>query len=60
MCPNKDVRVPLTEAMELNFRCPECGKLLLEDKVNLVKKMNSEIEEIEKELKEHSQKSENL
>lgn len=60
VCPNKDVRVPLTEAMELNFRCPECGKLLLEDKVNLVKKMNSEIEEIEKELKEHSQKSENL
>ncbi|MBS3163202.1 hypothetical protein J4427_00745 [Candidatus Woesearchaeota archaeon] len=57
VCPNKDVRVPLTEAMELNFRCPECGKLLQEDKINLVKKLGSEIEEIEKELKEHSQES---
>lgn len=53
VCPNKDVRVSLTEAMELGFKCPECGKLLQEDKSNLAKKMEKEISEIEEELKKH-------
>lgn len=53
VCPNKDVRVPLTEAMELNFRCPECGKLLQEDKSNTLKNLTSEVEKLENELKEH-------
>jgi len=57
-CPNKDVRVSLTEAMELEFRCPECGKLLQEDRSNITKKLEKEILEIEGQFKKHE--SENL
>ncbi|MBU0929598.1 MAG: hypothetical protein KJ623_00830 [Nanoarchaeota archaeon] len=52
ICPNKCIRVPLAEAMELSFRCPECGKLLQEDKLNAIKKTLKEIEDIENELKQ--------
>lgn len=55
ICPNKCVRVPLAEGMELSFRCPECGKLLQEDKLNAIKKTTKEIEEIENELKQANQ-----
>lgn len=51
VCPNKCVRVSATEGMELSFRCPECGKLLQEDKINSIKKITQEIEALEEELK---------
>lgn len=56
VCPSKDIRVPQTEALELNFRCPECGKLLQEDKSNLIKKLMQDIQELEEELKNNTPK----
>ncbi|MDD5650406.1 MAG: hypothetical protein PHF86_08340 [Candidatus Nanoarchaeia archaeon] len=55
VCPNKCTRVSANEGMELNFRCPECGKLLQEDKFNTLKKLTQEIENLEAELTKANQ-----
>ncbi len=31
VCPNKDIRMHHEMALEYNFKCPECGSLLVED-----------------------------
>ncbi len=57
ICANKCERVDLQEAMELEFRCPECGKLLEQDKSKEINKIKKEIEFLENELKEREQPS---
>ena len=56
-CPNKCVRLNFDQAMDFEFHCPECGKLLAQDgteeKAEILKK---EIESIEAELKESEEK----
>lgn len=51
-CPNRCMRMELTEAMEHNFKCPECGKLMekQESKQQIIK-IKKELFEIEQRLK---------
>ena len=53
VCPSECVRFDSTNAMEYQFKCPECGKILVkeENKKN-VERINKEILVIENELKE--------
>ena len=53
MCPNKCMRLDFDQAMNFQFKCPECGHLVdLEDNRKLVESIKSEMSEIEKELAE--------
>jgi len=51
VCPSGCYRFKIEEAMEHGYRCPECGAILQEEKID-VKKLKREIEKLEKELKE--------
>ncbi|MBI2672064.1 hypothetical protein HYX16_03970 [Candidatus Woesearchaeota archaeon] len=53
VCPSQCVRFDSTNAMEYEFKCPECGKILIreEGKKN-VEKIKREIETIKLELQE--------
>ncbi len=51
VCPSGCYRFKIEEAMEHGYRCPECGAVLQEEKVD-IKKLKKEIEKLEKELKE--------
>ena len=52
-CPNDCVRFDSTNAMEYQFKCPECGKILVrEDNKKSIEKISREILNIENELKE--------
>lgn len=52
-CPSECVRFDSTNAMEYQFKCPECGKILVkeENKKN-IDKINKEIMNIENDFKE--------
>ncbi len=52
-CPSECVRFDSTNAMEYQFKCPECGRILVreENKKN-IDKINREIAAIENDLKE--------
>ena len=52
-CPGECVRFDATNAMEYQFKCPECGKILVkeENKKN-IDKLNKEILNVENDLKE--------
>ncbi|MBW2993130.1 hypothetical protein KY317_00985 [Candidatus Woesearchaeota archaeon] len=53
MCPNKCMRLDFDQAMNFQFKCPECGHLVnLEDNRKLIESIKSEISEIKKDLAE--------
>jgi transcription initiation factor TFIIE subunit alpha len=44
ICKDNHVRIRYEEALEQDFRCPECGELLIEeDKDKILRKMKSDI-----------------
>jgi len=52
-CKNGDIRVELEEAMELGFKCPECGSLLQqEDSTKKIGEINHKITTLNEELEE--------
>lgn len=57
MCPNKCERLDLQRAMEAEFRCKECGKLLVQDKCIGIASLRKEIIELENLLKESNKSS---
>lgn len=53
MCPNKCMRLDFDQAMNFEFKCPECGKLLnIEDNSEKIKSIQDKIKQIESEIKE--------
>lgn len=53
VCPSKDMRATLENAMEHNFTCIECGQLLVPDNnAKTVVKLEKEIATIKKEVAE--------
>lgn len=55
VCPNNDVRMDLEEALEHNFKCPECGALLKqEDSSKKISEIQHEITKLTHELEELS------
>jgi len=52
LCKNKCMRLDFDQASNFNFKCPECGSLLiLEDNKEKIKKIEEEIKKLKKELK---------
>jgi len=52
-CSTKCIRLDFDQAMNFEFKCPECGNLAeLEDNSEEIKKIEKEIKELEKELKQ--------
>ena len=53
VCPNKCVRIPTEQALELEYKCPICGALLKEeDTKQLIEKAKEKIEKLRAELNE--------
>lgn len=53
ICPNKCMRLDFDQAMNFEFKCPECGKLInLEDNKEKITAIKQEIENLEKEIKQ--------
>lgn len=53
VCKNGDIRVELEEAMELEFKCPECGSLLQqEDATKKIGEISHKITTLNQELEE--------
>jgi len=53
LCPDKCVRLDFDQAMNFEFKCPECGKLISqEDNAEKIAAIEKEISELEKGLKE--------
>lgn len=51
ICPNRDMRATLENAMEHNFTCVECGQLLVpDDNAKTVVKLEKEIAALKKEV----------
>jgi len=51
-CPNKCVRLTFDEATNYEFRCPECGELLVEeDNKDLIKKLKERIKSVDEKIK---------
>lgn len=51
-CSNGCVRTALEDTMEYNFKCPECGNLMVEENSTpKVKKIAEEIQDLEEQLK---------
>ncbi len=51
-CPNHCVRLTFDEALNYNFRCPECGEMLKEEENNeLINKMKEQLKETEEKIK---------
>ena len=54
LCPNKCIRLDFEQAVNFEFKCPECGVLIeQEDNTKKISEIEKEIKEIEKDLKEH-------
>lgn len=52
-CPNKCVRLNFDQAMDFEFRCPECGELSNQDNSEeQIKKLQSKIDQLEAEFAE--------
>ena len=58
-CPKNCVRLDFDQAMDFEFRCPECGELIIQDmdKDNTVSELNKWITRLEKELAEEKNQS---
>ena len=55
VCPNKCVRVKAEEALEYQFKCPECDAVLIEENLEKrTEKVRKEIEVLQRELEELS------
>ena len=53
LCENECMRLDFDQAMNFEFKCPECGQLVnLEDNKEKIENIEKEIKEIEEELKE--------
>ena len=53
VCPNECMRLDFDQAMNFEFKCPECGQLInMEDSTEKIKSIESEIKDIESEMKE--------
>lgn len=51
-CPNKCIRLDFDQAMNFEFKCPECGQLInQEDNTEKIKTLEKETKELETELK---------
>ena len=51
-CSSQCIRLDFDQAMNFEFKCPECGSLIeQEDNAEEIKKIESDIKEIESELK---------
>ncbi|MBW2996123.1 transcription factor [Candidatus Woesearchaeota archaeon] len=52
-CGSKCIRLDFDQAMEFEFKCPECGELIeQEDNSEEIQKLQTEIKELETELKQ--------
>ncbi len=52
ICTNKCIRLDFEQAVDFEYKCPECGALMFEDyNIDKIKKLEKEIKELEKELK---------
>lgn len=50
-CPNKCVRLNYVDALEIQYKCPECGQILMQvDNTRKIERMEAEIKELEKEV----------
>ncbi len=53
ICPNACVRLTFQKAFEFDFKCPECGSLMIEqDNSSTIRHLQEEIKKLEYELKE--------
>ncbi len=51
-CKNKCIRLDFDRASEFEFKCPECGELLIqEDNSKIIKQLEDEIKKLEDEIK---------
>ncbi len=51
ICKDKHIRIRYEEALDNDFRCPECGSLLVEEgKERVLRKIKAEITSLEKEI----------
>ncbi|MBW3017779.1 transcription initiation factor E subunit alpha, partial [Candidatus Woesearchaeota archaeon] len=51
-CKNKCMRIGFENAVEFQYKCPECGELLIqEDNAEKIKEIQKDIKDIEKFLK---------
>jgi len=51
LCDNKCIRLDFDQAMNFEFKCPECGQIIhQEDNKELIEKIEKEIAELKKEL----------
>lgn len=54
ICPNKCVRLNFDQAVNFEFRCPECNELVSQEDVSeRVKEIKKEIKELKKEIKKN-------
>ncbi|MBI5391637.1 hypothetical protein HZB00_01410 [Candidatus Woesearchaeota archaeon] len=61
LCPSKDIRTTLENAMEMEFICPECGQLLaLEDNGRNLNRIKKDIWTLEKEIGDTSAEAEEV
>ncbi|MBD3249728.1 transcription factor [Candidatus Woesearchaeota archaeon] len=52
LCPNRCIRLEFDQAMDFQFKCPECGEIIQqEDNTEKIDNIKKEIKELEKELK---------
>lgn len=52
LCPEKCMRLDFEQAVDFEYRCPECGDLLeQEDNAKKIKEIEKEVKELKKELK---------
>ncbi len=51
LCPNQCIRLEFDQAMDFQFKCPECGEIIQqEDNTEKIEKIKEEIKNLEKEL----------
>ncbi len=60
VCPGKCVRLNFDQAMDFEFHCPECGKLLLQDdSAQKIEQIKKDILEITEELEKFKEQKKN-
>ncbi len=61
LCRNACARMDFDNAMEFNFKCPECGELMnLQDNTRTREFLKQKIKELEEELKEEEEREKKL
>ena len=57
ICPNGCVRLDFSRAVEFDFKCPECGTLLVpNDNTRTIEHLKEEIKKLEQEIREFDKK----